>query len=97
MTPLVVLGVGAGSGIAAIAAGLRRRRPAGRAPLMGWISGMLPRVIRLSSAPTTLRQDLAVLSRSPESLAVATAQAAVAGARLGPQAPGSCSLKHIMR
>src|SRR5271165_6883497 len=37
-------------------------------------------MISLSNGPTTLRQDLAVLGRSPESLAVATAQAAIAGA-----------------
>ena len=80
MTPLAVLGVGVGLGVTAIAAGLCRWRPTRRAALTGWITGMLPRLIRLSSAPTTLRQDLAVLGRSPESLAVATAQAAVAGA-----------------
>jgi len=44
------------------------------------IAAVLTRATRLPSASTTLRQDLAVLGRSPEALAVATAQAAIAGA-----------------
>jgi len=80
MTPLIVLGIGAGSGITATVAGLLRRRPTKPPPLPEWIARALARVIRVSNGPTTLRQDLAVLGRSPESLAVATAQAAIAGA-----------------
>ncbi len=80
MTPLVVLGVGAGSGISAIVAGLARRRPTRRAASTGWLARALTTAVRYSSGPTTIRQDLAVLGRSPESLAVATAQAAIAGA-----------------
>jgi len=79
MRPLVVLGIGAGWGVTAIAAGLLRR-PTKQAPLLVPIAAVLTRATRLPSASTTLRQDLAVLGRSPEALAVATAQVAIAGA-----------------
>jgi tight adherence protein C len=76
-----VLGFGAGLGVIAIAAGLQRDRPTRGMVLAGLAStgSLLMRTVRLTSPASSVRQDLAILGRSEESLAVATALAAVLG------------------
>lgn len=88
MRLLVVLGVAAGFGATAVVTGLMRRGPA-RVPDPGRpASSALPvriglgltKLLRLSSSSGPLRQDLNVLGRSAESLAVATTLVTVTGA-----------------
>jgi Flp pilus assembly protein TadB len=84
-----VLGLGMGAGAAAFVAGMLRRPPAAKAapespPTSSWpvrIGRGLTKVLGLrASARRPLRQDLNILGRSDESLAVATTVAALAGA-----------------
>jgi len=75
MKSLVLLGIGGGLGVVALAAGMLRRRPS---ELTSKGKG-LTKLLRLSGAFKPLHPDLAVLGRSEESLAVATALGAIAG------------------
>jgi Flp pilus assembly protein TadB len=91
---LVLLGIGAGLGMTAMVTGLKRHgqaglaRPARTVPSAlsvppTWSARIgygLTKLLRLSGSSTPLRQDLNVLGRSEESLAVATTLAAVTSA-----------------
>jgi len=87
MNSLIVLGIGGGLGLTAIVTGLMRHAPAGpvgltRSATPAWperVGHLLMKLLRLSGSARPLRQDLNVLGRSDESLAVATTVAAVTG------------------
>jgi len=85
---LILLGTGCGLGVTAIVTGLTRHSPAGsadlsRPALSAWLARIghgLTRLLRFSGSSRSLRQDLNVLGRSDESLAVVTTLAAVTAA-----------------
>ena len=88
MKSLIVLGIGAGFGVTTVVTGVMRHAPASpagptRPALSAWparIGHGLTKFLRLSGSSRPLRQDLNVLGRSDESLAVATTLAAVIAA-----------------
>ncbi len=94
MKSLVLLGIGAGLGLTTVVAGLMRHAPAVPSGLSwpapsspsspsAWAARIghgLTRLLRVSGSSRSLRQDLNVLGRSDESLAVATTLAAVTAA-----------------
>ena len=82
MTTLVLLGIGMGLGLTAAVAGLQRRRqtPGSVVALLASIGERLTVHLRSSASAPSLRQDLSVLGRSEQSLAVVTALTAIGGA-----------------
>ena len=91
MKSLVLLGIGAGLGLTTVVAGLMRHAPAVPVGLSwpapsspsAWAARLghgLTKLLRFSGSSKSLRQDLNVLGRSDESLAVATTLATVAAA-----------------
>jgi Flp pilus assembly protein TadB len=88
MTELVLVGMTAGLGVTALVAGLSRPKTGGptanaRPAASKWsvrIGRALIELLRISSSPTRLGQDLNVLGRSEESLAVTTTLVAVTSA-----------------
>ena len=102
MKPLVLLGMGVGLGVTAVVAGLARPAPVAPGelaspPTSSWLARIGRELTKLlglaSSARRPLRQDLNILGRSDESLAVTTTLAAVsAGAGGGLACGGSAYL-----
>lgn len=85
MRSLVLLGAGAGLGVTAVVTGLMRHGPAGstQPPRSSWparIGRELIKLFRYSGSSRSLRQDLNIVGRSDESLAVATTLTAVTAA-----------------
>jgi Flp pilus assembly protein TadB len=77
VTGLILLGIGTGSGMTAIMAGLTRHDRPTRTMWPALIGYRLLELLRFSGSATRPRQDLNLLGRSEESLAVATTLAAI--------------------
>lgn len=80
MTPLILLGFGAGLGFTTTFAGLQHRRSEPGAVVVA-LAALGTRMTRLRSSPAraSLGQDLALAGRSPEALGVVTALSAIGG------------------